>query len=254
MKTPEKPVVNPYLFDVPLTGNSSDDECSISSTVSVEDPPKQEPLSPFPESATLSSSSCSDRPRVRFDESSNLFYTNTLYEEKGCFDSWYSAEEYQNFKAAVSFMAKMIDRAEGGTVDNGCHQVPRDPLSYTGILEATYNACCQVHLDVVHFDKNHHSGSNVLSEPQQRHLRHLFSLEIGIGRLGLERRSVREVARDKSRRRSDLLEIVENAGLLSCEEELRRQCETISLASRLFAQQLAHAQMMAPVATFNTMT
>ena len=230
MKTPEKQVFSSFLWDIPLSESRGDDESSVSSTVSVENPPKAEPLSPSSSSSSLSSSNTSHR--VRFDESSNVLYANSLYVQEECAESWYTAEDYHDFKSAVSFMAKMIDRAEGGGLDNEL----RDPLSYTGILESIYLSCCQV--------QSWERHDTALSMVQQDHLKHLFALEIGLGRLGLERRSVRTVSKDKSRRRSDLLEIVEQRVAWS-EDELRRRCETISLASRLFARFLAQAQSAA---------
>ncbi|KAL7570897.1 hypothetical protein ACA910_018955 [Epithemia clementina (nom. ined.)] len=264
MKTPEKPVVNSFLTWDSSNGasgntactsinhtnnnnNTDDDECSVSSTVSVENPPKAEPLSPSSSSSSLTlsissyGSCCEERPRVRFDESHNRWYDNGLYAEEECVAYWYTGEEYHNFKSAVSFMAKMIDRAEGGGLGgygggmNSSCLPSRDPLSYTGILESVYEAGCQMAgLEEVT------SSSSVLTPTQEMVLRNLFSMEIGLGRLGLERRSVRTVSKDKSRRRCDLLELVEHNSVLT-EDELARQCEAISLASRLFARHLAQA-------------
>lgn len=273
MKTPEKPVImNSLLWSnnsSSNSNNSNDDDDSITSTVSVEHPPKfpEEPLSPSSSCLSLSSSSSSSslsassslnhpRPslRVRINENNNLCYANSLYDAEECAAFWYTGEDYIHFKSAVSFMAKMIDRAEGvggGMMLNHNHYdpppppPPKDPLSYTGILESAYHSCCQV--AAASLESSQHPATPIsagLTKAQEAHLKQLFSMEIGLGRLGLERRSVRSVSKDKSRRRSDLLELVENAAALPSDEELGRQCEAITLASRLFARVIAQAQFL----------
>uniref|UniRef100_A0A7S2Y2K0 Uncharacterized protein n=1 Tax=Entomoneis paludosa TaxID=265537 RepID=A0A7S2Y2K0_9STRA len=218
-----------YLYSTSPSNkvNSQDfDEFSLSSTISADNVPSKDPGT-HPQERT-----------VHFCESSNVVHENPLCKDD-CSLLWHTAEELRHFKAAFSFMARMISH-EGEGQDSLQHS-----QFYTGILENVYEACCYAE----------NVSEDILTRQEKSCLAGLFSIDIGIGRLGLERRSVRKIGRDKQRRRTQLFCLVTTAniedglcreddffGRNMVAEQLRMQCEQVTLPSRVFAMQLAQAQ------------
>ena len=213
------------------------DDSSFSSTLSV-----REPISSAKDvhhrNMMPQQSHCNNNS-VRFDlDASQYIESNRTQSELKYL--WYSLEEYDHFKRQVQFMARVITEAEGNTA---FRQRIGYNSTYTGILESTYAACLPT--------------DTILNEQGLACLTGLYSVEIGLGRLGLERRSVRILAREKALRRAQLTAVVTQEtsehdnraiGYRTADEVaelLRAKCEAVSHPHRLFAQYTAEAQLSA---------
>lgn len=204
---------------LPFKKSSLDDEASLSSTISV-DCKKTENVF----------NSTSTRPRrVRFNEKHNVEHHNTAIFAEDCAELWYQSHEYRQFKNNAMYMAKEITRSE---------QTNRAPFSYGRVVLRAYEAC---------LDAPHETNASVLT-PNERHHLHRWA-EVATSRLGLERWSVREIGRDKSRRRRDIVDIIldiqdfySNLTLEQREQKICSTSQTISRPSRLFARTIAESQ------------
>lgn len=218
--------VKNLLFGTRHHEGDSDSQCS---TVSREQITK---------SALFHRDSSRQTRRVHFQETATMIHpTNPVLEEEDCRALWYSAEEYQQFKKANSFIAKTLNRAE--MMD--CTNVS----SYGNLLQELHYGCCDSDTEV----------SRVMSHKRQDLLHRLFATDASIARTGLERSVVTSIHRDKYQRRISLAHIVfdiqqcafdelEDSGYnaKNVAQELAEECAKVSLPSRLFAHHLAVAQ------------
>lgn len=199
-----------------------DDDCSLSSTISVsqDKPISVEPAAPLHE------------PRVRFDLDSNIAYENTLYPREDSWDHWISGEDYYASKQASSVAAKGIMQAEGGLFPKPC--------TFSGLLNDLYESCNAFGFEV---------EGNVMTQKDQRKLEAIFAMEMSYERIGLERKAVRSISNDRSRRRRDIVTAMFHVQMVErfdsfddFSEALREHLEAISLTSRLYAREIARAQ------------
>ena len=169
------------------------------------------------------------RKRVSFAESRNQEYANTMLNESECRTLWHTPYEFKKMKEHTNLFAKQAvkqDRARSN-----------DVKSYSNIILRVYDACCNA-------DCERQPG--ILGEEVEKDL--TFLVGKANTRTGLERLIVRDLAYDKRFRRS---EIVKNVLQIQAQtidphstdtaDQMSVTCETISLASRLFARHLASA-------------
>mmetsp|Transcript_7697 Transcript_7697/g.10080 ORF Transcript_7697/g.10080 Transcript_7697/m.10080 type:complete len:225 (-) Transcript_7697:79-753(-) len=214
-------MINSFLFGSYEIRKISDDECSLSSTISVESQHK-----------ALSLPITAER-RIRFNLSANVSHDNTLYPEEDSPSHWLNAEDYQYFKTSNSTAARAIQNVEGGDDPN--------PLTYSGVMHNTYLACSSIGFDV---------ETSVLSTKDEIELKQLFRHDRCMDRIGLERKAVKPVSASKTFKRRELVRIIYSTQLAenwndfdTMSDVLRSRCEGVSRASRLFARHLAQAQL-----------
>ena len=165
--------------------------------------------------------------RVKFDESQNEYHANTQMVKEECQELWYSFSDMKNFKAQTGSMAREIYRAE---------KVNTATYSYSRVVLAAYDACCRVPCETI---------ESPLTKLERKNL-HKW-MEVGLSRSGLERSCIREIAQDKSNRRSQIVDsVLDIQESLAFREDfddvLRKATEAISRPSRLFAREVAMAQ------------
>lgn len=230
-------------------GINANDSSSITSELTVDDLDGAIPQErKYQSQLELHPASCSSKKRVNFDLRSNQSYENHMISVEDCASLWYSASEQQCFKESSNYLARSI-------LKSGCCS--------TATIEKVFRACVVIEFDI---------STSVLTKGEEREFRNLFRSCTGIEKcLGMERRVVRCLAKDKQMRRKILVDIVyeqqdeehhhhrgrgstddmSSSGHRSCmgidawEDRLREECEAISLASRLFARHLAQAQAAA---------
>ena len=141
---------------------------------------------------------------------------------------WSTGAEMKQYKAQTAFLAKEINRAEKANVA---------PFSYHRVVLGAYDACCRMQTE---------TDASPLTEIERKHFNKW--MEVSISRIGLERICIREMAQDKYARRAHVvdavLEVQENLvpGVKDGDELMREAARSVSLASRLFARELAQAQ------------
>lgn len=169
------------------------------------------------------------RKRVSFAESKNEGYANSVMNEAECRTLWHTPYEFKKMKEHTHAFAKQALKQDRLRAD--------DDKSYSNIILRVYAGCCDA-------DCEAHNG--VLAEEEEKDL--IFLVGKANSRTGLERLIVRELAYDKRFRRSEIVSAVLNiqAGTINAHdsqtaERMRLSCETISRASRLFAEHMATA-------------
>ena len=215
------------------------DDSSLSSTASLSTLSSQDSLVTCTAASTSGISQTSRH--VTFNDSANVYHEpRHHYIEGEEADLWYTAQDYKQFKSIAASMAKMIDK-----------QASR---SFSRVLEKVYQECCagtQQH-DEDAFDE----GSPTNKSPM-RLMRQLFHGTQRSACVGLEQRSSRTIARNRSQCRRELVFIVyttqvqqrkenENDWMMMDDdyylEQMRLQCERVSHRSRVFARILAQAR------------
>jgi hypothetical protein len=205
-----------HLFSTPLFG----DDASVSSTISVDRETKKE----------LSTSSSK---RVTFNMSSNEKHDNKVICKEDCPNLWYRSSDYKYFKKSTLSEAKAIIDAESKN---------RTPYSYQRVLEHTYQLCRNAISEYEEYQ-------NLSTTDDRRHLNRCA--EAATSRVGMEKWAVRSLAKSKSIRRFEVVEIVldiqdaHGKQRTDTQDLMRKSCERISRPSRLFAVALAQAQAAA---------
>ena len=199
---------------------ATDDELSttsLNSTLTVESKTKN----------SRKSKQADGRRRVNFDDSSNVYHTNTQMDREEVKELWCTGADMKQYKAQTAFLAKEINRAEKANVA---------PFSYTRVVLGAYDACCRIQTEAT---------TSPLSETERKHFDKW--MEASISRIGLERICIREMAQDKYARRSHVVDAVMEVqdslvpGSRDGDELMREAAMAISRASRLFAHELAEA-------------
>jgi hypothetical protein len=216
------------------------DDSSISSTLTVD---RQQKSKPAAEQQPPKDGSSEKKKRVHFNMSHNIAYTNTTSAKEDCPELWYRVKDYRVFRAVALDSAQQIIRIEARN---------RAPFSYQRVMELTYRACCDADSE---FDYNNDEREQpcVLASSEFVHLQRW--LEVASSRCGLEKWSVRKIAKDKQLRRNELTDsVLELQSVFSGSTEkqqndkdefIRSSCENISRPSRMFARTLAQAQAAA---------
>jgi hypothetical protein len=198
-----------------------DNNASVSSTISVDRETKKELLS------------TSSSKRVTFNMSLNEKHDNKVICKEDCLNLWYRSFDYKIFKQSTLIAAKAIIQAE---------LKARDPYSYQQVLEHTYQLC---HNAASEYDEY----QNLSTMEDRLHL-NLWA-EVALSRIGMERWTVRSIAKEKSMRRFEVVDILlsiqdaQGKQPAGTQEVMRKSCERISRPSRLFAVALAQAQAAA---------
>jgi hypothetical protein len=230
-----------------FSDNEYDDDSSMTSTVSVHRVSLHQKETACSTNATTSSN---NKKSVHFDEARNESYGNTLFCKEDTLDLWYTTEDHTRFKAANNDLAKEIMRSERG---NNHHSTV---YSYQRVMQRVYDACCLVEQEQqAAYDGSEDDASccSLLSSDESKHLQQW--LNCATSRIGLERKSVRSIARDRHYRRKAIYNLVLEMGTMTLPllqdnndaktESLCQACQALSRPSRLFAHQLALAQAAA---------
>jgi hypothetical protein len=213
---------------------SLDDDSSASSTI-----PVTSSFKPIVHDDRYPSNN--NKRTVSFNEAANEIYDNTVMDKEDCIDSWYSAQDYALFKASTKFLAReiILHESKKQRIRNSKKAAASsNNSSYQQVLERTY------------FELDHH------------HHHHHYDLQqwmrVTTCRLGLERLTIRSIAKDRSQRRVELVETVLDlqddnrynnnnnnnnsiSSVLAAAEILQHASEEYSRTSRLFALNLAVA-------------
>jgi hypothetical protein len=197
------------------------DDASVSSTISVDRETKKE----------LSTSSSSKR--VTFNMSLNEKHDNKVICKEECLNLWYNSSDYKYFNHSTHSEAKAIMQAESRN---------RGPYSYRRVLEHTYQLCCIATSECDEYQ-------SLSTTEDRRYLNHWA--EVAPSRVGMEKLVVCSLAKSKSIRRFEVVEIVldiqdaHGKQQADTQDLIRKGCERISRPSRLFAVALAQAQARA---------
>jgi hypothetical protein len=221
--------------------SSSEDESSVTSTISVH----RVPLHKHATATTITTTTTTTTKKtVCFNEACNASYNNTLVCKEDTVNLWYSTEELATFKVENNDLAKEITRSERDSI--------QAVYSYQRVIRRVYDACLKQPFDQDDDESSTLLLSSLLSPNDSTHLQKW--LNCSLGRIGLERKSVRCIAKDVHLRRKDIyrmvLEIQEMDTTSSLEDKaefLRKSCQALSRPSRLFAHELAVAQAVAVV-------
>ena len=157
-----------------------------------------------------------------------------MYRQKDdCRDSWYTAGDYQGFKASVVKSVKKVLKSETSK-------------AYCEVIERTFTEVC----DGITGPGEHDPLPTKKKEVDYtKELEQAYQSELGL--VGLERYAVRRVSRDKYSRRIKIVDVVLAAqyhievtspDVRLKEAILREFCERLSAPSRAFAQHIALAQ------------
>jgi hypothetical protein len=186
-------------------------DASVSSTISVDRETKKE--------LSMSSSK-----RVTFNISLNEKHDDEVIYKEDCLNLWYNSSEYEYFKQSTLSAAKAIILAESKN---------HAPCSYQRVFEHTHQLCRNAISECDEYQN--------LSTTEDRHRLNRWA-EVAPSRVGMERWVVRSIAKSKSIRRFELVDIVLSKQQTDTQEVIRKSCEPISRPSRLFAVALAQAQ------------
>jgi hypothetical protein len=155
--------------------------------------------------------------RVFFNLENNNVYANEQLVKNQVSALWYSRDEYKRFRRQKAKTVEHIRKAESSS-----------PLSYYEVVTTlAYIVCCEASLHSI----------DGLSTCDKLHLVKCLDPDV----LGLETYTSRAISRHRLERRVELYNIVSEGDIdLAC-EQIRADYEYISLASRLFAHELAMA-------------
>lgn len=217
-----------------------DDDASVASTVTAVSHlsfESQEQDVAFPSHI----SSFSSKKSVHFDESHNEAYDNTQICREDCEELWYNGQELCQFKESTYLYGEEVCASEKRCGGGG-------PCSYERVVKRVYLACCQTTED---------TDKSVLTVSISRHLNRWMSSSSAVNRLGIERLIVRQIRKDRSHRRKEVVRAVleiqelgnlnqfitnnnDNVANLMCTAS-----QSLSLPSRLFSRHMAEAQASA---------
>jgi hypothetical protein len=169
---------------------------------------------------------------------------------------WYGPTDYKNFKTSAANLAKEIIHSESGN---------KAPHSYHRVLLRTYKKCCQCHAEQNNDDdensetRNNVGVGGVLTEQEFKHLKRW--MDVSTSRLGVEKLSLRHLARDRVHKRNEMMQLVFEIQEMAMAVEkvnsdiddqdidindlkaefIRNTCLAISRGSRLFALHMGMA-------------
>jgi hypothetical protein len=261
--------------DIPTCDEEADDNASVASTVSTtssqlsfssqEDQEVHIGITRSGSScsslSSLSSSSKRTKKSVGFDERRNVAYDNAQICHEDTLEFWYSPQDYCRFKESTLLygeaMVLAIERQQqgyGGAAAGGCN-------SYERVVKRVHMACCQQAAATTgDGDESSDDNDQQLSLPLARQLNRWMSNSTAVNRLGMERLLVRQIRKERSKRRKDVvravLEIQDEQEQLATNnwnhqctnndydnvaERMRQASQSLSLPSRLFSRHLAQA-------------
>lgn len=203
---------------------ASDDEGSVSSTITAQEQSKHLLVPPRPSRGT--SDTTNKLTAVRFNLSKNVELASAPITEEGLQSLWYSQDDYKQFKRSFNSLAKEFHKYDE---DNS------DPQSFGYLLSRSFDACCEATEDY---------RSCLLGAHEEEILSLWFEK---CSRRGLERVSVPKIFADKSARRNEVSDTVLDVQSDTCHmanaderaELIRQASEEVSRASRIFAWRLA---------------
>jgi len=175
---------------------------------------------------------------VRFNDDLNCSIDNTQWTKEDCHESWYEAVDYRRFRAHTQALAREVSKAEARN---------RAPYSYERVILRTYEVCRNVIVEPMS-----HTVHTVLNAEERKHLRRWA--EYAPTRLGLEKWAVKQVGRERTLRRREVVETVLSLQAAGYDtfadpdalaESIRLGAERVSRAGRLFAAAQADAQAAA---------
>jgi hypothetical protein len=211
--------------------NCEQDDASTSSTMTVErrSSTKQENFT-TDDDATTTTTSTTIRRSVRFCMAKNESFSNNVMCEEDLRELWYANSDFKYFRSYTMHVARQITKAEARR---------RGRSSYERIMTQTYMSCCKATSE----------QGNVLTADEFELL--VRWAEVATSRLGLETKSIRFIAHDRSYRRSLMVDMVMEAqknyqdDSIGMDDYVSDSCATISRPMRLFSRTLAEAQAVA---------
>ena len=173
-----------------------------------------------------------ERKRVHFDISSNKEHENNTICKEDARQLWYKPAEYKLFRQSTMAAIKALAQTEAKN---------KAPFSYERVLERTYELCKKVK------NESRDSYSTLSTVRERRHLERWA--QVAPHRIGLDKWALRSMAKDKSRRRIEIVDVV--IDMQECkpepsssrDEAIRRACLEVSRPSRMFAAAMAQAQI-----------
>lgn len=207
----------PLHFD---SMDEDDDNCSVASEATASTACTSASSVASDESSTCSAASGKS---VRFDTGSNQRIENDRWSKEEAYENcWLHASDYKRLKSHTTALAREVSRAEDRN---------RAPYSYQRVILRTYEVCRSV---VSEFD------GNVLGQEERKHLNRWC--EYAPTRLGLEKWAVRHISKERSMRRSEMVETVLGMQESGADAESIKRCsERISRPARLFSRCIAQA-------------
>lgn len=199
------------------------DDASVSSTITVDRSGRKT----F--ETTYSSSSSKF---VSFDCTANVYHENVILCSEDCSDLWYTSADYKMFKRNTMGMAKTIIQFEAQN---------KAPFSYQRVLERAFTVSKSAVSESEHF--------HFVSTPSDRsHLQRWITA--APNRVGMEKWTARAMSKDRQVRRFEMAELLLDLQksppqVGDLDEIIRRNLESISRPSRLFAQAMAQASAAA---------
>ena len=217
-------ILNADSFAQRARGNN-DDEVSITSTFTVDLTGKQSPCPAEPQP---------QRRRVTFDESYNVVHRTTQDEDCHLTDRWETSDAMKQMKTRTVLLAREINRSDKAS------SAQQNNVSYPRVVLGVYLTCSAAPRE---------TDQSPLSATQRKQF--YKWMDLAESRIGLERACIHEIRMDKYRRRTQVahavLEAQYRCGLTEQrgdrdDESIRNAARSVSLASRLFARELALAQ------------
>lgn len=182
--------------------------------------------------------------QVRFDEDSNELHfpdcCARLLDEETCQELWYSHAELKDFKNELNIYVKAIRRVD---------KQRSDPLTLAPCLWKVYDSCCASP------EENDTDDDGAWPSLADSSTRDILDRCMCVGdRWGLEKRIVKAISWDVSRRKHQLHKIVRQTQQLHHVDPVVRgaymskACQIVSRPSRIYAQRVAASQAASLVA------
>jgi hypothetical protein len=197
-------------------------------------------------SSSSFSTTTTTKKSVCFDESRNEAFDNTQICREECEEFWYTAQDFGQFKESTYLYADTVRASEkhcGG-----------GPCSYERVIKRVYLACCGQEEQATQ-DSSDTASCDELLLPLSlsRNLNRWMSSSSAVNRLGMERLIVRQIRKDRSERRKQVVRAVLEIQALEhmnqvvynythVSEQMRLASQSLSRPSRLFSMCMAQAQ------------
>jgi hypothetical protein len=202
------------------------DDTSTSSTMTVErlSSTKQE------EFTTDDDATARRRRSVSFCMAKNEYFSNNVMCEEDLRELWYKSSDFNHFRAFTRHVADEIAKVEARS---------RAPCSYERVMTNTYLACIRATSE----------QGNVLTADEFKQL--VRWAEVNTVRVGMEKWSIRSIAKDRSYRKSLMRAMVMETqkqcqdDFVSMDFNVADSCAAISRPLILFSRTLAEAQAVA---------
>eukprot|EP00522_Entomoneis_paludosa_P008233 CAMPEP_0172455398 /NCGR_PEP_ID=MMETSP1065-20121228/12048_1 /TAXON_ID=265537 /ORGANISM="Amphiprora paludosa, Strain CCMP125" /LENGTH=214 /DNA_ID=CAMNT_0013207859 /DNA_START=65 /DNA_END=709 /DNA_ORIENTATION=+ len=202
---------------------------STHSTIAIHDAIKKPFYVP---SSSASKSNRRRRRGVCFDEDRNEYYTNENRQAQDCHETWYTKEDYLEFRTILR--AKIHE-----TINN-----EQKDLSFQVAIRNMYLLASKV--DFILDD-----ASKLLQEENASQLAELYASEEHMDLIGMEYNVVFSIKQDVRKKREEIQDICYDVQgeydrglwtLPDMQREMQESCHAVSQSCGLFAQLLAIAQ------------